>query len=307
MTGERPSRTPLYIAFGTFGAAFAIYTALWFWGAGQMKAEIAKFAEREASQGRSLTYTDITTDGYPFSLRGTVANAAWVSEQWGSFQAEELLIVAVPYQPNRIVLAPRGEQTARIDDKDYDVASDDLRFSLQRNFAAAEGHGVVLTGEDQTITVKDAIINRRKVAEGTSYALSVQGLDLGDKAGTVFHTIDSAAGQEGGTTSIPFLSMSVGRAVVEEPTLLLAEGELKLTPGQRPNGEVKLTLAHEDALLDLLVDGEILDKNVAKGAGFMIGTMKEKDQEELSVPLTISDGKVRAGFVPLGRLPAVPN
>lgn len=307
MTDHRPSRAPLYIAFGVFGLAFAIYTAVWFYGASRLKKEIENFAAQEQSQGRSLTYTQISTDGYPFSLRGTMDDVVWHSEQWGQFSAGEILIVAVPYQPDRIVLAPRGQQKARIHEKNYDVTTDDLRFSLQRDFAAIEVHGLMLTSTDQIITLKDGIINRRRIEDGTSFALSLQNLSLGDKAGTVFHTIDSAAGQIGDTTSIPFLSLSIGRATVEKPTLLLAEGELNLTAGLRPNGKIKLTMADEAALFELLVDGGFLDESVAKGAAFVVNTMKETGSDELSVPLSVKDGRVRAGFVPLGRLPAVPD
>jgi len=295
------------IAFGAIGLAFLVYTLAWLQGAKVMKAEIAAFAAEEITAGRSLTYIDVSVAGYPFTLRGTVKDVAWTSSRWGSFTTENLVIVAVPFQPNKIVLSPRGQQTAELGEETYAVTADDLRFSLQRDFAAIETHGLALTGDERVIRVADGIINRRALSNGETFALSIQGLDLGDEAGTMFHSIDASAGREAGVTTLPFVALTVGRDVAEAPTLLLAEGDVKLEAGQHPHGELTLTMAHEAALLDLLTETGLIDKAVAENSSSFFSLLKGEGKEELSVPLTLKDGRIKAGFIPLGRLPRLPD
>lgn len=303
MTQLQRSRLKLIIPLALFVAFFIGYSIVWVQGAGAVERELAAFAEREALAGRTLTFGAVRTAGYPLTLRGTVETVVWEAPGYGAFEAETVVIAAVPYNPTRVVLAPRGRQHLTLGERRYALSSDDLRFNLERTFAAAEGHGIALEREGQVIQVGDFIANQEAVGDGQTIALSIKKLILGDQAGTEFPYIDIAASRIPNGLNIAGLAIGVGRADDPSPTQMAGQGELVITDDGLVNGEVELRLKNERPALELLGEANAIPPEAVDFAAGMIGLMTEKSTKEVTLPLTVRESEVRLGIIPLGTIP----
>ena len=296
-------RLGIIVPLALFVLFFVIYSVAWFRGATVVREEIAAFAAREAAAGRSFTYDRVRTAGYPLMLRGEVENVAWTAPGVGAFRAGTVVLAAVPYDADRIVLSPRGPQRLEIRGSAYDLDADDLRFNLERDFVAVEGHGIDLVGAERTIAVKDLIANQEKVADGLAIAVSVKGLALGDDVGTTLPYLDLAASRQDGGLTIAGLALGVGRADDPSPTQLAGSGDINVDSEGRVNGTFDLRFRNEGPLLELLGEANAIDEGVVGTARMMLGLMTESGTKEVLLPLNIREGDVKLGIIPLGTIP----
>jgi len=307
MTDLLRSRLGIILPLGIFAIFFAFYSFVWIKGADVMRSEIAAFAAKEEAQGRSFTYDDIKTGGYPFSLRGKVEGVDWDHPDWGQFTAEEVLIVAVPYEPTRIVFAPRGERTVTIGEETYDLQSDDLRFNLQPKFSAMEAHGLTLIGEDRTITVGDVIANQQDLGTADTMAVSVKQLAFGGEDPITIPFFDLAASEEAGVFNLAGMTTAIGRASDVAPTQLAGDGELRINSEGLATGALELKFKNEGPLLDILVESQGIGEGTASTAKSLLGLMTNNGTKEMTLPLLISDNEVKLGIIPLGTIPPFEN
>ncbi|MEM1380440.1 MAG: DUF2125 domain-containing protein [Pseudomonadota bacterium] len=303
MTQLQRSRLKIIIPLALFVVFFVGYSIVWLQGARAVETELAAFAEREALAGRTLTFGAVRTAGYPLTLRGTVDDVVWEAPGYGTFEAETVVIAAVPYNPTRVVLAPRGRQHLTLGERRYALTSDDLRFNLERRFAAAEGHGIALEREDQVVQIGDFIANQEAVGDGQTIALSIKKLVLGDQAGTEFPYIDIAASRIVNGLNIAGLAIGVGRGDDPSPTQMAGQGELVITDDGLVNGDLELRLKNERPALELLGEANAIPPEAVDFAARVIGLMTEKGTKEVTLPLTVRESEVRLGIILLGTIP----
>lgn len=299
------SRLLLALPFVLFAIFFAGYTVVWNRAAQAVEEEIAAFAAREAAAGRSFTYSSVNTAGYPFFLRGSVNDVTWRQAALGGFKAEEVIIAAVPYNPTRIVFAPRGEQTLTMGTSQYEVTSDDLRFNLEDGFVAAEAHGLRLEGDSRTLTIKDLIANQANSESETTIAVAVNQVTLGGRAETRIPYFNLSASRTRRGLDIEFLTIGIGRSDDPSPTQLSADGDFELGPEGTPSGALTLRFKNERPLLGILSDSGALDRDTVMVANSILGLMTDSGTKEITLPLSIDDGVVSLGVVSLGRVPDV--
>lgn len=299
----RLARFGMFLPPVLFVLFFALYTVMWQRGAEAMRDEIAAFAAREAAAGRSFTYRSVEVGGYPLNLRGTVGDVRWESPAIGAFTADEVLVATLPYDVSRIIFMPRGQQAVTAGGESYDLEADDLRFNLERGFVAVEGHGIALRGTARTITVADLIANQQRLAEGVTVAVSVKGLNLGGEAAIEVPFFDLAGSRQTGTLTISALQTGIARTGETAPTQIAAKGEMRFGPQEDLSGEIELRFRNEAPLLDILGEAGALDPKVTDTAIDLLGLMTDQGTKEVTLPLTIDEGRVRLGVIPLGRLP----
>jgi hypothetical protein len=301
---RRPPRLTLILPFVLFGIAFIAYSFAWRSGANAVRTELAGFAEREAAAGRSLTYDGVTTSGYPLTLRGTVENVRWHDPARGTFEADSVILAAVPYDPDRIVLSPRGQQTLTLGGETYDVTSEDLRFNLERGFLAVQGSGIVLDGEEQDATIGSLIANNEAVAGASSIAVALRALTIGDEDPVTVPFFDLAGSQDGETLNVAALRLGIGEESDPSPTQLTGEGSLSYDTEGLANGSFELRFKNEGPLIDVLARTGGLDEDAATLAKSLLGLMTEQGTKEIALPAEVRGGRISVGGVPLGDLPA---
>ncbi|MCQ8185853.1 DUF2125 domain-containing protein [Parvularcula maris] len=296
-------RLGLILPFVGFGVLFALYTVLWHRSADVMEAEIAAFAEREAAAGRSFSYSGVEIEGYPLSLRGMLSDVAW-DGGLHAFAAQEVAIVTLPYDPSRILFQPRGEKALTFFGQEYDLKADDLRFSLEREFSAAEAHGVVLSDENGEVVFRDLVMNRQKLAGGESIAFSLQGLQFPEEQVTI-HTIDIAGSRVQGGLAVKGLGIRIASEGVQMPTEIVGEGEAFAGEDGLLDGAFTLTFQREDAAIDAMEKFGVLSGLTSQLASQVLGLYSSKGEEPVELPMTITDGRVKLGSIPVTTLPPV--
>lgn len=303
MNERRASRLGIYIPFALF-AVFAIaYTVVWNRGASALEVELTRFAEREAQAGRTLSYGEVSTAGFPFTLRGTIEDVRWTSPGLGAFEADTVTVVSLPYNPTKIRLIPTGEQVLTIGEDAYDLEADDLRFALERSFGAVEGHGITLTGEERTITAKDLIANRQQLAGDAAIALMLRELIVEDENRTILPFLDIAAARQNNAITLSAFQLTLTTEDAVTPTQIAGDGQLTADDAGVLSGELALRLKSEGALIDILGRVGAIDQETTDTVKAAVGLMTAAGTKEVSLPLTVEDGVVTLGFIPLGTLP----
>lgn len=299
------SRLGIIIPLALFVVFFGVYSIIWRGAAQTVQEEIALFAMREAEAGRTFTYTDITVEGYPLMLRGTVKNAVWDASGLGAFAAEELVLAAVPTQPDRVVLSPRGRKTLTIGETTYDLEADDLRFNLQRSFLAAEGHNITLTNETADITIRDVIANREAVSGGQSVSISIKDVLIDGNLPTAIPYFDLYGSRTERGLTIAGVLLGIGKADASDPTQFAGKGDLSVGEDGLVDGSFDLAILNEGPAIELLGAMGALDEGVVDTVKMGIGMMTSSGTEEVTLPLRIEDSEVTLGFIPLGTLPNI--
>nr|WP_269815616.1 DUF2125 domain-containing protein [Parvularcula mediterranea] len=292
----------MIIPFALLGVFAFGYTVLWNKGADAMKAELAAFADREAAQGRSFTYETIDVDGFPFNLRAAIAGADWQGERT-RFQAEELMVATLPYDVSRILFVPRGEQVLTAFGTDYDLEAEDLVFSLEGDFMAAQGAGISLTSEARTVTVGELIANQQRLGLGRAIAVSVKAAEFGGEEQVQVPYFDMAASREANVFTVAAADLGIRRADDPSPTQLVAKGALQTDDQGLLNGELEIKFKNEPPLLGVLAETGAISNGEASMARQILGLLTDKGTKEQTLPLTVDEGEVRLGPVSIGEIP----
>ncbi|WOI52867.1 DUF2125 domain-containing protein [Parvularcula sp. LCG005] len=304
---RRAKRRYLIIPFALFGIFFAAYSALWVYGRGIMKDEIAAYIANEESMGRKITYESMKIAGYPYNLRAVLDDFVWEDPGQWTWSGERLNIITLPYDPSRLIFAPRKAQKLVVDGKSYDIDARAINVSLSDMAYAAEANDFTATGEEGVITFNEFRAN----------------WDLNDEGGWVLvagvrqaRFVDTAEGMidlpymnlaltQGadamGRITIDSVEGAVSTQTIPKPTLLKAKGQIGLDGLQRPEGNITITARELPALFDLLKTYELMDAEQAQQAinAFSGGSGADS---EIPLPLTMRDGQLRMGPIVLGTL-----
>lgn len=295
------NRLLVAIPFLALLIGFVLYSLLWTKSAERMRAEIEAFAAREAAAGRSFQYSDIRVAGYPLMLRGKLSDVRWAGAG-RAFEAAEVTIATLPYDPRRILFVPRGEKSLTIGGQAFDLETEDLRFSLEEGFAAVQVTAATLIGEDGNISVGEVIANRQAVSRGESYAVSIKGLALARSAVSVPY-FDMAASRQEGRVTIAAADLAVGYQDLPAPTQVVAKGHLAQLDSGFIDGSLDLRFKNERPLLLALAELAAIDRGAAETATGFLGLLTAQGTKEMTLPLTIDEGKISLGTIPLGTIP----
>jgi hypothetical protein len=304
----RASRLRLYLPIAVAVILLGGYTLLWLLGARTMRAEIAEWVAEERASGREVAYEAVRIRGFPGTLRAMIDEPYWSEPGEWAWGAETLLIVTLPYDPSRLILTPRGDQSLTYGGEAYVVTADDLRVSLSEGSLVAETRNLVADGAAGEVRLGGALLNW-SVDEG---GRQVAGLAAEDVTLT----------EGGNETRLPFLRIAATESMGElelggfeaalapegdaDPALIAGEGRVTLTPGTFPEGRFDLRLGNAQGLVDAAMRRGVLDGDRARGARSLLGSLAD-GEGEVELPLVLSGGKLRIGFIPVADLPRLPE
>ncbi|WP_343312954.1 DUF2125 domain-containing protein [Brucella sp. BE17] len=334
--GAGSRKTRRRVVFALFLVIFAvIYTVGWFYVAGRVETRARADMAKLAAQGIGVRCEDLRTGGYPvrvnvicdsiswqrpsagmafragrftsgapvyapYSLRNALTGPAFVEfpgltplqVDWSSFTSNTRL--ARPF-PKEIELAAHDVLISR---RTEPTASESLGGLEQMNFnMSAVGEALELSGRFAGFKLAPSVIGNAKSPEVDGLA----DIEL-ENAATLLapgpdNFRDRLRGHQG-TILQAFLSLPTGAMVsVAGPFSIDEEGQI--------DADVKLTLVNPQSLAQA---GQIIfpeqGSNIATVL-FALNAMPKDENGNPVMEIAVRKGKARAGFIPLGRLPAL--
>ncbi|WP_031552488.1 DUF2125 domain-containing protein [Parvularcula oceani] len=311
MTTTEQVRRPRRRFLAVFAVALTLlgaYTALWVWGAGVMRDEIDAWIAAERRAGRTVSHGDIRVRGFPGTLRAVIDAPSWAEPGAWSWQAERLLVITLPYDPRRLILAPRGEQSVTYLEERFALRADDLRVGLEEDLLAIETSGLSAEGRTGTLALASGRANWVRNEDGSAVlGLATEKMELRSETGTVYlpyvnAALSEAAGRRDLLTVDAFsLAAAPGREV--KPALVAGDGSLILQTNGYPEGRVNLRLRNPVPLMMVLGNLGVVPAGQAQDTGRLLAGLAGGENDELALPLIAKDGALRIGPVPVGRLP----
>jgi hypothetical protein len=301
----RANRLRLYIPLAIAAVLLLGWTLIWFQGAKLMRAEIDEWVAAERAAGRTVEHGPIAIRGYPGSLRAVVDAPRWAEPGQWSWAAEQLLIVAVPQNPDRLILAPRGEQTVSAFGDTYALRAADLRISLQEDSLAAETNGLSAEGDGVSLRLGAGRANLITNEDGSStLGLSLKDAAFEDGEEAVFAPLFDAAlsADSAGVLTIGAFQAALSPASDVKPALLAGEGRLSVAASGYPEGTVNMRLRNPGPLMAVMSEQGAIAPRQAENAEALLSAMGDEDSE-IALPLVLENGKLRIGPIPVAELP----
>lgn len=329
--GDQPrlSRRWLYGPFIVAGVILAGYYGLWRAGANAMKREVAAWAEDQRALGGSVSYDRLQAEGFPFFLRVRVdAPAVVAAEESWRWRGDALYLDALPYDLDRLIFSPRGEQFIETQDAGrWRLVADDLRASIASDgargwiFSANLGEAVAERAHDGArVSVGVLVLDLAPEAGAPSdLTLSLAASDVTsdleeralavDRLQTVMTLTNAdlltATGDAGPWRAAGGALQIAGLIAELDEASFSAAGALTLDDAGRPDGALKAELRNPAGLAPAIaaLGGLSTEEAEAAVAGLALAAMAGGGR--IAAPIEFSDGAARIGGVKLAELPSL--
>lgn len=299
---------PLLVALALLGG----YTLVWFQGARVMRAEIDAWVAAEQAEGRRVEHGRVRVRGYPGSLRAEVDAPLWADPGAWAWQGETLYVITEPLNPRRLLLTPRGPQTIERDGRTYRLLAGDLRVSLEAGRVGVEAADLQVTSGEQAVTLGAARVSWTEAetdaeagagAGAATLGLSLGQLSVSDGKQDWYVPQLNAALSEGPASDLGLDAFegALSPARGERAAVLGGQGRVDVVDGY-PAGQLTVTVPDPEALAAVLAEGGVLDPQQAGTASLLAAGFSD-ETGAASVPLTMRDGRLRVGPVPVADLP----
>lgn len=330
----------LYALIAISAVGYSIY---WFYLADRTDDLVAEQIDAWRADGLSVSYADRRVYGYPYRLSSEV-NAFAIGDRRGddiwNWQGEKLTVYAQPWNLRHYVAVIEGPNQIDILQPGailrLDAAAESARASLvldgdyQAERASAEFGKLSLSPRDQTggVTARQAQFHARRPEAGLTAldtAMIIDGLivpaglggSLGDEVqnltiessvtGPIPEQLDpmslAAWRDAGGTVEARKWAIDWGAVRID------IDGTLALDEAFRPLGALTARVIGHDALIDFLEGQGTINEKVADALRFTFGLMAVRPPgggpAVLTVPITLQDGWLAAGPVPVAEIPPV--
>lgn len=281
------------------------YTVIWFQGAKIMRSEIAAWVDAERAAGRTVEHGAISVRGYPGSLRAEVDAPRWADADAWSWQAETLYVITEPLNPRRLLLTPRGEQTATVDEQTYTMRADDLRVSLTEDAVAVETAALTAEAGDAALSLGAARAAWNRNDDGSAaLGLSLGQLTYrrGEDAYEVVRLNAALSEDADADLALNAFEGAVRAGEDATPVRLSGQGDVRLDDEGYPAGAMTVTVANTDALGPFLIETGVIDGS-QQGLVDMAVTGFADTEGGASLPLTMRGGRLRVGPFAVADLP----
>ena len=324
----RLRRRWLYLPFAIAAVIVFGYYLLWRAGADEIKKAVSIWVEEQRAAGMDVSYETIQTDGFPFFLRLHVDRPSIAAPGEWAWRAERLSLDALPYELNKIIFSPVGEQ--RIELADYGVwraGAGDLRASIARDaerewvFSAnigdmkarresdgAEASISSLIFDLAPVPGETATLTLTLAGSGIAYETNPSGfmLDRIQTVTAITHT-HLLQGEEpasqwrdgGGALIINGLIAELNAAT------LSISGDLTLDQAQYPAGRLSAEIANPAGLAETLGDAGVLEPNEAEAAAAGLMLMALAGGGKITAPVELKNGEAQISGVKIAELPQI--
>lgn len=312
---KKPNRLFLYAPLAVGAVFLAVWAFLWAQGAAMMRTRIKDLAEAQAARGRTLTYGEIRTRGFPFYLRGEISAPAWSDGRGGSYAGDALYVDFLPYQPDRIILSPGGDQRFTWRGETWAIVAEDARASLEINdergwFLRAETGPTTIESPLRAARFDRLVVNvapTMKQSKSRDVSLVADNLSLPaklapfliGKAETTF-TVTPTDASGPGKLALKGLALDAAGGRIE------AAGEIGVTPDRQADGRVDARLMNPQAIAKSLGQSGVLEPREASAAEALLGLMAKQNGGEVRAPIVLKAGEARLLGVKIAKLPPIP-
>lgn len=325
---KRLKRRWLYIPFAVAGLIVLAYYLLWSAGAREMKAAVDDWVFEQREAGLTVSHGAVKADGFPFFLRVHIAEPDIASPDGWRWRGEKLSLDALPYDLNKLIFSPTGEQAVAL--KDYGTwraTADDLRASITRDktrgwvfsFNIADAKAIreedgaeaalgslvfdlapdVATPETLTLTLAASAFQATMSNE--SYDITALQTVSSLSQTHLLNSGDAVAAWRaaGGTLTVTGLFIDI------EETQISAAGVVSLDKNQYPAGLMNTEIANPAGFARMLGRAGALTHNEAETAAAGLSLMSFASGGKINAPIEMKNGKAQIAGVKIADLPQV--
>lgn len=323
----RLRRRWLYLPFAIAAVIVFGYYLLWRAGAAEIKKAVSSWTEEQRNAGLEVSYETIQTDGFPFFLRVHIDRPSIAAPGEWAWRGERLSLDALPYELNKIIFSPVGEQTVELTGHGvWRAVADDFRASIARDaerewiFSANIGNMTARRESDGAEAAISSLIFdiAPAPADITTLTLTLAGNGVTYKTNPSVFTLaqiqtvtalththllqgeDPAQWREnGGALIINGLIAELNTATVS------VSGDLALDQAQYPAGRLNAEIANPAGLAETLGDAGVLTPNEAEAAAAGLMLMALAGGGKITAPIVLKDGEAQIRGVKIAELPQV--
>ena len=300
--------------------AGVLWGGWWFVGSAAVDRGARAGIEQLRADGWTVALSELSVAGFPnrFDTEVTDIDVTTPDGLWG-LAAPFVQVFALAYRPNEVIVVPDRQMTLRTPVGPVEIASGDLRASARVGVstrpdlvnATLVGSDVTARAEALVATLSQGQLAMRQASRTDSYdlaatlrGLAVTGTDIDPRLPGRIDTLDLDA------------TVTLDRPVAEGGRLVAATlrrteiawddirvdvtGEIAVAPDGQPTGTLNLALDGWRDLLTLATEFGLPRSQAVLLSGGLSGL--EQDGRA-NVPLTLRDGMLWFGTVPLAPLP----
>lgn len=325
---QRVKRRWLYIPFIIAGVILFAYYLLWRAGAAEMKKGVEAWIADQREAGMVVTHGAIAAEGFPFFLRVHIADPDIAQSDRWRWRAERLTLDALPYDLNRLIFSPGGEQNVWLDGYgEWRVAADDFRTSIANDktrdwvFAATIGGLRAIRAEDgEQLSLESLVFDLAPDAADKAtltLSLAASGVAAGDKENRVafdqvqtvvaltetyaFSADDPASAWRsvGGELQIKGLVAQI------ENARLSISGAVRLDGDDYPAGKLDAEVVAPAAFAKALGHAGVMTAEEAESTAAALTLAAIAGGGKIIAPVELKDGAAHIIGVKLAQLPRV--
>jgi len=318
----------LYIPFVVAAIVVVAYTMLWSAGAAQMKSAVLDWIEDQRDAGLTVNYSDIVSDGFPFFLRVHIDDAEIASTNGWRWRGERLSLDALPYDLNRLIFSPQGEQVLTVEGfGEWRVIAADLRASIANDKARgwvfsmtvseasayrdADGASASLQslifdlapdeGVETTLVLNLAASNFSAEVNGERYSLAELKTMTSASHSNLLLVSDGAAlwRQKGGALTISGFFADI------EGARFSVSGAIHLDANDYPAGAINAEIINPVNFARLLGKAGAISHAEAEAAAAGLSLMALAGGGKIAAPIDLKGGKAQIAGVKIADLPRV--
>ncbi len=304
----RANRWFLYGPFALAGVVLLGWFMMWRSGADAMRRGLAEFSSQAALQGAVIAHQPLKARGFPFFLRGAVADFTATTKD-RHYACGRLYLDALPYAPDRLVLSCGGEQLVASRDRTWRLDAEDARASVARDkergwMIRVETGALSATSGSERILVGAATVNIAPSAvdpatlQASLRILAVEAIGL-----FAVERLDAAASL-GPADSAGERRLDIrGAELVVNGATLKAQGILMFAPGAAARGRLDAELQKPVGLARALASVRLLNADEAKAAEAGLAMLAVASGGIIRAPIEWDKGEVRLAGVRIARAP----
>lgn len=306
----------------------AAWSAGWYYVVGKVETVISVTKNRLIDRGRDLECRNQQIDGYPFRISLNCDEVRYSDGSTGlTFEAGKLRTAAQAYQPNKAIVElsspanlglPNGEQ--------FETTWNSMRSSLKVGLSGPENlsvHGKEINllptnRAEQAMLIKDMQLHGRQIGEDNiNLAVNLIDAKSQNELWPSFN-LKSTFLLEGiykdvlNRTSLLRVAKSKGlqgkierlQYTPNEGGMLEITGPAQVSPAGLLTGKFDVTVRDLPQLLTALSKSFPEEEKKFTDASRAIALLSQNtDKDEITIPITVRNGSMSIGIIPLGKLP----
>ena len=304
----RANRWFLYGPFALAALVLLGWFMMWRSGADAMRRGLAEFSSQAALQGAVIAHQPLKARGFPFYLRGVVADFSATTRD-RHYACSRLNLDALAYAPDRLVLSCGGEQLIASREKTWRLDAADARASIARDkqrgwMIRAETGAAAATSGEERISVGAATINvAPSAADPATLQASLRLLAVEAVGLYAVERFDAAASLQPADSAGGRRLDIHGAELVVNGATLKAQGSLAFAPGAAARGRLDAELQKPVGLARALVGARLLVADEAKAAEAGLALLAVASGWIIRAPIEWEEGEVRLAGVRIARAP----